>query len=367
MKTLLTTVVFLAAAHAFAGEFRDPLLLNYAKRSLMVCPDETVHLETIDETGPANFTTYRVTLSSPDTRCKATTYELVSRKSGYVLISDIFLVPDDQRSIDERLTELTGHLLNKPVRAHALPEAYPDGLRKVEILLDTRFGPFFYHAWLDASNHFMLSGRRGLLSVDPGITYLAALGAEHAAPLTRTGSVEIVELSDLQCPSCRRGHEKMVDFLKLHGKDVRYSRLDLPIFEMHDYSFEAAIGARAIQKVAPLHYWSYVDFMFKNQEVINAKNFGLTFRNFLSDHDIDAKKIDPLFKSKSDREELLRQVGRAYDNGVFSTPTFIVNGQSVFWGTEADFVFKYITSLLPGGRAKATAKPSAKTPVKVKK
>jgi len=363
MKKLLSLGVFLFAAHSFAAEFKDPLLLNYAKRSLMVCPDETVRLEKVEERGPANFNVYRTLLTSPDARCKATVYLLTSPSSGQVLMSDIFVLPEDARPLEARLTDLTGRLLNKSVRAHVLPEVYPDGIRKIEIMTDTAYGPFAYHAWLDASNQFMLSGKRGSLSTDPGKTYLAAVGVEHAAPLTRTGLVDVVELSDLQCPTCKVAHEKMTEFLKKNGKNIRYSRLDLPIFDHHDYAIEAAMGARAIQKVAPQHYWSYVDFMFKNQEEITAKNFAETFRNFLSDHDIDPKKIEPAFKSKSDREELLRQISRAYDNGIYATPTFIVNGQNIFYGSQADFVFQYISALLP----KSAGKPAPKAPPKTKK
>ena len=36
---------------------------------------------------------------------------------------------------------------------------------------------------------------------------------------------------------------------------------------------QAALGARAIQRVAPAAYWEYVDHIFKNQERIGTLNF----------------------------------------------------------------------------------------------
>jgi protein-disulfide isomerase len=129
---------------------------------------------------------------------------------------------------------------------------------------------------------------------------------------------------------------------------ISYSRLDLSLFEHHKWSFDAAMGARAVSKVAPNLYWEYVDYIFTNQEIINEGNAMQMIMNFFEDHDIPWKKIEPLYNSPSDRKALLNQVSRAFDNGVLATPTFIVNGQMIFFGTEGEHIRQYLERAISG-------------------
>jgi hypothetical protein len=76
----------------------------------------------------------------------------------------------------------------------------------------------------------------------------------------------------------------------MHPKNLgkmNYVRIDLPLFEHHEWSVPAAMGARAIQRVAPTKYWQYVDYVFKNQEVIGKRKFDEVFKEFAEDHDLD--------------------------------------------------------------------------------
>jgi protein-disulfide isomerase len=113
---------------------------------------------------------------------------------------------------------------------------------------------------------------------------------------------------------------------------MNYVRIDLPLFEHHEWAIPAAMGARALQKVAPNKYWAYVDYVFKNQELIGKRKIDEVVREWMEDNDVDWNAIAKVYNSKSERQALLDQVSRAFAVGVAATPTFVVNGQILGFG-----------------------------------
>jgi protein-disulfide isomerase len=346
LSVLFAAIASIAVAHA--GESRDPILLNYVSNAVQQCPGSSIKLETVDGEGPAGFTAYRVTTSSTDERCNGQTYFLVAKKGSQVFLSDVFVLPVDSRPLDQRLKDLGDRLLKKTTRVKIAPAQLPDGVWQASIIIDTPQGPMGYRAFVDSSQQYMLSGRRGSLSVPASKTLVADLKVAESGvhrPGT-SGPIQIVEISDLQCPSCKKTHEKMEPWLKQYGSKVTYTRIDLPIFEHHDWSMKAALAARAIYKVAPAKYWSFVDFIFKNQDEIKAATVDQTIKDFVSDNDLDWKKIEPLYKSPTERAAIVGQIERAYNNGIYATPTILVNGKQIFYGSDASYIFEYLNSVV---------------------
>src|SRR5687767_15300371 len=97
---------------------------------------------------------------------------------------------------------------------------------------------------------------------------------------------------------------------------MNYVRIDLPLFEHHEWSIPAALGARAIQRVAPAKYWTYVDYVFKNQEAIGKQSFDKVIEDFAEDNDISWAAIKPIYTSKEERQALLDQVSAAIRLGM---------------------------------------------------
>src|SRR5438477_201085 len=109
--------------------------------------------------------------------------------------------------------------------------------------------------------------------------------------------IKIVELSDFQCPTCGKAHKQVEPIIAKYLSKIDYKRLDLPLFEHHEWALPAAAGAHAIQKVAPSKYWSYVNFVFENQEAIDkTSSFDETLKNFCEDHDVDWKKVEKIYR-----------------------------------------------------------------------
>jgi len=338
MKSAFFALGLAAAALTASAAPADMVsLTNYAKRALPKCTDSVVKLDVVPQQGPAGFQAYELKQTSSDPSCGSQKLLLYSPSTQQVLIGTIFALPMDPRPVDQRVADQASQLLKLPMAATVSAFPLPDRIRAVAMTKKTPFGTFSYHGYVDGADRFLIIGTRGNLHGDPGKTLLDALNA-HTAGVWRGNKAaknEIVELSDFQCPTCGRAHKTLEPVVSKHLKNVHYARLDLPLFEHHEWSFQAAMGSRAIQRVAPDKYWSYVDYVFQNQEEISkAKSFDEVLKNYVEDRDMNWKAIEKIYRDAGERQALMDQVSLAFDNGIVSTPTYIINGQVMGYGPE---------------------------------
>ncbi|HEV8658481.1 MAG TPA: thioredoxin domain-containing protein [Thermoanaerobaculia bacterium] len=344
MKTLLTLfAAAIAAPSLLAQSLSSAALIRYAEHAFPQCPAQVFKIEPITQPGPAGFDVYRVSEASSDESCGSQKYLLVSPKSHQTILGTVIRLPEDTRPVHIRIAEHATNMLKSPMSARVAPLALPDGLKAVSITRDTPFGHFAYDGYIDASEGFLLIGMRGNLSETPEKTLRDALAAGAAA---RRGNAkaktEIIELSDLECPSCGRAHKQLEPLIAKNLSKVNYARFDLPLFEHHEWSFQAAMGARAIQRVAPARYWEYVNTVFANQEVLTKDTIDAFVKNFCTDRDINWAAIEKIYSSASERQALLDQVSRAFALGIVSTPTYIINGRTMGFGPEGEFTINAV-------------------------
>ncbi len=337
----------LTAAWLAAG---PPLQANelqtYLEHAFARCPDGKIDIEQ-EANGPRGFVSYKVRLSSPAKECGRETHALVSQSSKQLLFADVFALPKDSRPLEVRLADLAQRLLNKPARISLGATPLEDGLREVSFKTEGKVGPFNLGGYADASGAYLLVGRRGHLNVDPRKSLLAALPANAAVRRgKRDAAINIVEISDLQCPTCKEAHDRLHELIEKNLGHVSYSRIDLPIFDVHDWSLSAALAARAIERVSPQHYWQFVDYMFQNQTVIKRDILDTFVHDFVDGHGIDRAKFDAIYRSPEERSALIHQIERLFDISVATTPTFLVNGQEIFYGYEGNYLKGYLENLL---------------------
>lgn len=358
-RALLVLALVLCSAAAYAQRLpsatdQTAALREYAGKVLPRCPGGVLTIEPVQGGGPANFNTYVATVRSDDKYCGTQKYLVHSPKTQQVLIGSIIAIEKDGRSTADRLTTKSTELLGKKVKATVAPFPLPDGIKAVSIARDTPYGSFSYGGFVDQSETFLIIGLRGALNIDPQKTLRDTLGTAGGAK-RGTGKVEILELSDFQCPTCANAHSKLEPLIQKNLSKMSYVRIDLPLFEHHEWSVPAAMGARAVQRVAPAKYWQYVDYVFKNQEAIGKRKFDDVIKEFADDNDLDWAALQKIYSSKAERQALLDQVSRAFAAGIASTPTFVVNGQIMGFGPEGAFTIDSIKSAL------GVAAPAKKT------
>jgi protein-disulfide isomerase len=350
MKQLSAALLLLLLCASASAAMVDVAALRaYAKGAISRCPDAVVTIEPILQSGPMNFLVYDVTVKSKDENCATRKYLLFSPSTQQVILGTAFVLPQDGRPLNVRLSEHSSELLKQPVMASVAAFPLPDGLKAVTLTKQTPYGPFSYHGYVDGSERFMIVGMRGNLRIPPSTTLRDVLNAASAARRgNKKARVEVLELSDFECPTCARAHEKIDPLIEKNLSKINFGRLDLPLFEHHEWALPAAVGGRAILKVAPAKYWAYVDFMFRNQEQIGKTKFDKVIQDFCEDNGVPWAKVQPIYNSPAERQAMLEQVSRAFDNNVNATPTFIVNGQMTDFGPEGATVMKAIKDALAG-------------------
>ncbi len=347
MKNLALAAIGVAvAASALAGPANNPKLHSYLEKNLTVCPGAQSVLETVDVRGPANFDAYRITMSSDDENCRERTYALYSPASGQVISGQIIPLEASARPTAAKVQDLVEKRMQLDATTRVLEEKLPDGVKKVKISKSSPTGDVTIYGYLDASEQFFILGRRGNLSENPSTTLYDSLDVESAASRgPKNAQVEILELSDFQCPACRRAHQILEPYVKQYGDRIRYLRLDLPITDHHDWSMKAALGARALQKISPEHYWGYVNYIFENQPNITAESIDGVVRDFVEGSGLDWQTFVRYYESPSEQSRLNRQTGKAFENNIFATPTILVNGRTLFYGQDGSGLEAYLDQL----------------------
>jgi protein-disulfide isomerase len=328
----------------FAAGVDVAAIRAYTQKALQKCPDAKLDFNQVQSGGPISFVMFEAKLESSDKNCTQHKYVLYSPVTQQILICNVFELPAEGGSVEGRIASLSSQMLNANITAKVGGLPLPDGLRAVSMTKQTKLGPFSYHGFVDGSGSFLIVGERGNLREEPGLALRKALNVDvvgvHRG--SKTSKVEIIELSDFECPTCARAHKKVEPIIEKNMSKINYTRIDLPLFEHHEWAIYAALGAHAIQKVAPAKYWSYVNFVFENQETIGKTEFATVLKDFCTDHDINWEAVKKIYLSPTERQAILEQVSRAFDVGVNSTPTYIVNGQMMGFGPEGEFTIAEI-------------------------
>jgi protein-disulfide isomerase len=342
-------VAAFTAVPLFAAAASQAALKSYAAKSLPRCADGVLTMESLPGPGPAGFVSYALTLNSSDPSCGKRVRMLYSPATDQILIGSVIPLSNDGRNIEYRVAQKSSELLKRQMTAQ-LQRGFPlpDGLKPINITRTTEYGPFSYHAFVDASERFLLVTTRGNLKSDPGKSLVESIGLATAARRGNPkGKVKVIELSDFQCPTCARAHTMIEPLIEKNLKNIDYYRVDLPLFEHHEWALPATVGARAIQKVAPKKYWDYVNYVFANQEQIaKIGTFDKTLRNFVEDNDIDWNAVEKIYNSSTERSAILDNTSRLFDLGIQSTPTYIINGQIMGYGPEGKFTIDALRKAL---------------------
>jgi len=350
MKKLLaaTAIAFLPAIASAATPPDIASLKAYATQALARCPDQKLTIERVDKDGPLGFMPYLVTQTSSDSTCGRQTTLLYSPQTRQILMGSVFDLPTDMRSADVRVAERAMEVLKEPLTATVSKFPLPDRIKAVSIYKQTQYGNFAYHGFVDASEHYLVVGTRGNLLMPPSKTLIDSLGIQNGVRRGNPNAKsQIIELSDFECPTCRRAHMELEPIVEKHLSKVDYIRLDLPLFEHHEWALPAALAARAIAKVAPKEYWKFVNYVYANQEEITKrKSFDDVIREYCQDRDLNWPAIEKIYHSPAERAALLEQVSHAFDIGINSTPTYIVNGQVMGFGPKGSFTIKAVKDAL---------------------
>lgn len=135
--------------------------------------------------------------------------------------------------------------------------------------------------------------------------------------------VTVVEFADFECFACAQLEPSVVQLERQYGDQVNVLFLNDPIVELHPYAWAAALASECAGEQA--RFDEYHDVLFDHQSSLGLESWTA----YAGQAKVpDTSKFDECVKSKRMQGRLERELRAAYDQGITSTPAFVINGQT---------------------------------------
>lgn len=166
--------------------------------------------------------------------------------------------------------------------------------------------------------------------------------------------VTVIEMTDYECPFCRRHHQQVLEpLLAEYGDRIRYVAINFPLTSIHPLAFGAAEGAECAHDQG--RFWDYSEALFASNEslvpdvlVAIAAGVGL-----------DVPVFTECLNSATKRELVIQDIGDGQKHGVTGTPTFFINGKRLAGARPLEIFRQAIDAELAAiGDRPRTADPS---------
>jgi len=166
------------------------------------------------------------------------------------------------------------------------------------------------------------------------------------APRTKgsaTAPVTVYEMSDFQCPYCRRHAVQTFPELERDyiatGK-VRWVFVNFPLTQLHANAAPAAEVAMCSGKQGK--FWEVHDLIFRNQAAwAPLKEPGQYFLTFADSAGLDRTALQKCLASRETIDEIEQDAVGAVRSGATSTPTFYIEG-GLLEGAHPAAVFRQV-------------------------
>ncbi|MBM4397431.1 MAG: thioredoxin domain-containing protein [Deltaproteobacteria bacterium] len=142
-----------------------------------------------------------------------------------------------------------------------------------------------------------------------------------------TALVIVNEVSDFQCPVCRRAWDPLKQLAKEYPGKVRLVFKQHPL-EMHRNAMNAAAASMAAARQGK--FWEYSDILFQNQQALSEADL----LKHASQLGLNAERFDRDYRDPALRARAKAEGEAAMALGAQGTPSFFVNGRrEVGWAS----------------------------------
>jgi protein-disulfide isomerase len=133
--------------------------------------------------------------------------------------------------------------------------------------------------------------------------------------------ITIIEFSDYQCPFCQQWHDQVFQrLLDEYPTQVRIVYRDFPLTSIHPQSVPAASAADCANEQDA--YWPYHGKLFSYEYELGRD----AYLKYAQEINLDMTAFTTCLDSNRYKDEVLADMNYGSTLGVYSTPTFYVNG-----------------------------------------
>ncbi|WP_394845783.1 thioredoxin domain-containing protein [Pendulispora brunnea] len=137
--------------------------------------------------------------------------------------------------------------------------------------------------------------------------------------------VTIVEVSDFQCPYCRRAEDTMKEVMKNYGDRVKLTWRHFPLAMHEDAGLAAQASLEAFKQKGSDGFWKMHDLLFAAQPTQNGFKRE-AMEKYAEQAGLDLAKFKAALDHQTHRAVVDEDVKAVSEAGINSTPGFIING-----------------------------------------
>ena len=162
-----------------------------------------------------------------------------------------------------------------------------------------------------------------------------AVAVSSSDPVRGTGTIELVEFSDFQCPFCQKVQPVLREVLAKFDGQVRHVWKDYPL-PLHEFAAQAAAAARCANDQG--RFWQYHDVLFANQQALTTNDL----KKYASSVGVDSGSFAECLDNGKYRNEIAAALKNAATYTVPATPTVFINGRMVMGVAPVELYAKII-------------------------
>ena len=154
-------------------------------------------------------------------------------------------------------------------------------------------------------------------------SYIPGTYTEHVKGNV-TGTVNIVEYSDFQCPGCGAAFASVKDAVNQYGGKIKFTYKHFPLTGRHPYAFKAAEASECAADQGK--FWEYHDKLFENQQKLDVASL----KKFAADIGLNTTKFSSCLESGVMAQIIDQDAQEGRKLNIEGTPTFFINGKKYF-------------------------------------
>lgn len=163
----------------------------------------------------------------------------------------------------------------------------------------------------------------------------------------------LVEYSDFECPACGQFYPYVKELLAEHGDSIRFEYRHFPLTNIHPYAVPAARAAEAAGQQGK--FFEMHDKLFENQSTwSNSSNPQGYFEQYAEELGLDVARFKTHMNSSLINDAVMDSFDDARERGFTGTPTFLLNGEEMAYGTFDEWRTAIESAIAEAGSATDT-------------
>jgi protein-disulfide isomerase len=369
MRRGMTAVGALLLATACAAQVSDQEIKRFALAFMNYYPQSTAKLsDKTQGTTPAGpYVTVQVDRLAANGDARDHVGLLIDPAIRTVAAGLVFPMPPTDppvttatlpQFVEQVLPEALGNYLGTRVRVPwPMAPVRPGPVVFLTAQVTTGYGTMNMPLALSSDGKYVALGARWPLDRDPRSVRREALENAYIQwdPGHEKAILKVVEFSDFECPACKRGWGEVKPVMAEFGDKLRHGMVNWPIVSAHPWAFRAAVAGECIGSLWPARLLDLKEEFYRLQGNLSFESVDPTVFGFLAEYNLDKDRFLACYLKDPAIDTVLRQMELGYLMGVFGTPTYYANGESLPWSDPEIFRKRLQAILAAGGRPEAAA------------